>query len=174
MAAKQATSVIPIMFVVGDPVGTGLVVSRARPGGNVTGLSVQVADLAGKRLEILREVVPGLSRVAVMGNAGNPLTVVELGEVQRAARTLGLEVITSEIRRGEDIAPAFEALNGRADALYVCIDPLVGTHRIRINTLAVAARQPPMHASREYAEAGGLMSYGPKRAGPVPACWRPC
>jgi ABC-type uncharacterized transport system substrate-binding protein len=160
VAAKQATSVIPIVFVAGDPVGTGLVASLARPGGNVTGLSVQVADLAGKRLEILREVVPGLSRVAVMGNAGNPLTVVELGEVQGAARTLGLEVITSEIRRGEDIAPAFEALNGRADALYVCIDPLVGTHRIRINALAVAARQPTMHASREYAEAGGLMSYG--------------
>jgi putative ABC transport system substrate-binding protein len=88
-------------------------------------------------------------------------SLLELGEVQAAARTLGLDVITSEIQRAEDIVPAFEALNGRAEALYVCIDPLVVAHRIRINTLALAARLPTMHSLREYVEAGGLMSYGP-------------
>ena len=114
VAAKQATSVIPIVFVAGDPVGTGLVGSLARPGGNVTGLSTLATDLTGKRLELLREVVPGLSRVAVMANAGNPQTVVEMREVQATAPTLGLEVVTLEIRRSEDIAPFFDALEGRA------------------------------------------------------------
>ena len=161
VAAKQATSVIPIVFAAaGDPVGTGLVASLARPGGNVTGLSIQQTDLAGKRLELLREVIPGLRRLAMLVNVGNPLAVLDLGEVQAAARTFGLEVITFEIRRGEDITPAFEALKGRAEALYVVIDPLVGTHRIRINTLVLAARLPTMHTLREGVEAGGLMSYG--------------
>ena len=95
----------------------------ARPGGNVTGLSIQQTDLAGKRLELLREVVPGLRRLAIMANVGYPACVLEMGEVQAAARTLGLEVATLEIRRAEDIAPAFEALKGRADALYVCTRP---------------------------------------------------
>jgi putative tryptophan/tyrosine transport system substrate-binding protein len=162
LAAKQATSVIPIVFAVaGDPVGTGLVASLARPGGNVTGLATLAADLAGKRLELLREVVPGLGRLAILGNVGNPLSVLELGEVQAAARTLGLEVHTLEIRRAQDIAPAFEALKGHADALYVCIDGLVNTNRIRINTSALGARLPTMHGARDYVEAGGLMSYGP-------------
>jgi putative ABC transport system substrate-binding protein len=162
VAAKQATSVIPIVFAAaGDPVGTGLVASLAQPGGNVTGLSIQQTDLAAKRLELLREVVPGLRRLAILANVGGPAVVLDMREVQAAARTLGLEVITSEIRRGEDIVPAFEGLNGRADALYVCIDPLVRTHLIRINTLALAARLPTMHGSREYVDAGGLMSYGP-------------
>ena len=105
----------------------------------------QSTDLAGKRLELLREVVPGLRRLAIMANVGNPAAVLEMGEVQAAARTLGLEVATFEIRRAEDIAPAFEALKGRADALYVCADPLVTTNRIRINTLALAARLPTMY-----------------------------
>ena len=162
LAAKQATSVIPIVFATaGDPVGSGLVASLARPGGNATGLSSQVADLAGKRLELLREIVPGLRRLAIMGNVGNPFTVLELGEVQAAAGALGLEVHTLEIRRAQDIAPAFEALKGRADALYVCIDALANANRIRINTLALGARLPTMHGSRDYVEAGGLMSYGP-------------
>jgi ABC-type uncharacterized transport system substrate-binding protein len=162
VAAKQATSVIPIVFAAaGDPVGTGLVASLARPGGNVTGLSIQQTDVAAKRLELLREVVPSLGRLAILGNVGGPAVVLDMREVQATARTLGLEVITSEIQRGEDIVPAFEALNGRADALYVCIDPLVNTHRIRINILAMAARLPTMHGSRDYVEAGGLMSYGP-------------
>ena len=145
----------------GDPVGTGLVASLARPGGNVTGLSIQSTDLAGKRLELLREVVPGLRRLAIMANVGYPAAVLEMGEVQAAARTLGLDVATPEIRRAEDIAPAFEALKGRADALYVAADPLVTTNRVRINTLALGARLPTMHGFREYVEAGGLMSYGP-------------
>jgi ABC-type uncharacterized transport system substrate-binding protein len=162
VAAKQATSVIPIVFAAaGDPVAGGLVASLARPGGNATGLSSLVADLAGKRLELLREFVPGLGCLAIMANVGNPLSVLEMREVQAAAGTLGLEVHTLEIRRAQDIAPAFEALKGRADALYVCIDALVNANRIRINTSALGARLPTMHGSRDYVEAGGLMSYGP-------------
>jgi putative tryptophan/tyrosine transport system substrate-binding protein len=161
IAAKQATSVIPIVFAVaGDPVNAGLVASLARPGGNVTGLSVQQRDLASKRLELLREVVPGLRRLAIMSNADNPGTVMEMGEVLTTARTLGLDVVTLEIRRAEDIAPAFEALKGRADALYVCNDPLVNTNRVRINTSALGARLPTVYNWRENVEAGGLMSYG--------------
>jgi putative ABC transport system substrate-binding protein len=162
MASKQATSVIPIVFATaGDPVGSGLVASLARPGGNVTGLATLVADLAGKRLELLREIVPGLGRLAIMGNASNPFTVLELDEVQAAAGTLGLEVVTLEIRRAQDIAPAFEALKSRADALYVCTDALANTNRIRISTSALGVRLPTMHGSRDYVEAGGLMSFGP-------------
>jgi len=161
IASKQATSVIPIVFATaGDPVGNNLVASLARPGGNVTGLSLQASELAGKRLELLREVVPRLGRVAIMGNVGNPFTVLELGEVQAAAGALGLEVDMLEIRRAQDIAPAFEALKGRSEALYVCTDALVNANRIRINTLAVGARLPTMHGSRDYVEAGGLISYG--------------
>jgi putative ABC transport system substrate-binding protein len=161
VAAKQATSVIPIIFALGgDPVGTGLVASLARPGGNVTGLTQQATDLAGKRIELLREVVPGLGRLATMANIGNPLAVLEMREVHAAARALGLEIATSEIRRAEDIAPAFDALKGRADALYVVADPLVTSNRIRINTLALGARLPTMHGQNDNVEAGGLMSYG--------------
>src|SRR6478752_163643 len=169
VAAMQATSVIPIVFAAaGDPVSTGLVASLARPGGNVTGLSMQQTDLAAKRLELLREFVPGLRRLAMLGNVDGPAVLLDMREVQTTARLLGLEVVTSEIRRGEDIAPAFETLKGRADALYVCIDPLVHSHRIRINTLALAARLPTMHGSREPVEAAGLMSYGPNH----PDLWR--
>jgi putative ABC transport system substrate-binding protein len=162
VVAKQATSVIPIVFAAaGDPVASGLVASLARPGGNVTGLSIQQTDVAAKRLELLREFVPGLRRLAILANVDGPAVLLDMREVQTTARPLGLEVVTSEIRRGEDIAPAFETLKGRADALYVCVDPLVATHRIRINTLALAARLPTMHGSREYVETAGLMSYGP-------------
>jgi putative ABC transport system substrate-binding protein len=162
MASKKATSVIPIVFATaGDPVGSGLVASLARPGGNVTGLATLANELAGKRLELLREVVPGLRRLAIMGNVGNPFTVLELGEVQAAARTLGLEVVMLEIRRAQDLAPAFESLKSRADALYVCTDALANTNRIRINIAALGERLPTMHGSRDYVEAGGLMSYGP-------------
>jgi putative ABC transport system substrate-binding protein len=162
IAAKQATAVIPIVFAVAaDPLGTGLVESLARPGGNVTGLSSRTGDLAGKRLELLRELIPGLRRLAIMANIDAPAAVLEMADVQATAGALGLEVVRSEIRRAKDIAPALEALNGRADALYVVIDPLVNTHRIRINTLALAARVPTMHTVREFVEAGGLMSYGP-------------
>jgi putative ABC transport system substrate-binding protein len=158
--AKQATAVIPIVFVLGDPVATGLVASLARPGGNVTGLSNQQTDLFGKRLELLREVFPSLRRLAIMANVDYPEAVLEVREVQAISKTLGLEVCTVEIRRADDIGPAFEALKGRADALYVITDALVSTNRVRINTSALAARLPTMHGVRDYVEAGGLMSYG--------------
>jgi putative tryptophan/tyrosine transport system substrate-binding protein len=168
IALKQATSVIPIVFAVaGDPVGTGLVSSLARPGGNVTGLSNQSADIASKRLDLLREVVPNLHRLAIMATGG-PIGVLEMGEVQAAARTLGLEVVPAEIRRAEDIAPTIEALKGRADALYVVTEPLVNTNRVRLNTLALGARLPTMHGTRDYVEAGGLMAYGAN----FPLLWR--
>jgi putative tryptophan/tyrosine transport system substrate-binding protein len=162
VAAKQATAVIPIVFAaVTDPVGTGVVATLSRPGGNVTGLANQISDTAGKKLEFLREIVPDLRRLAIMINVGNPGSVMDMREAEAAARTLGLLVTTSEIRRAEDIGPAFETLKGRADAIYVCPDPLMNTNRTRINILAVGARLPTMHAVREYVEAGGLISYGP-------------
>jgi putative tryptophan/tyrosine transport system substrate-binding protein len=142
VAVKQATSVVPIVFVLGDPVGTGLVASLARPGGNDTGLTNQQPDLAGKRLEILREVVPSLYRLAILANVDYPFAMLEMAEVQAAGGTLRLDVANFEIRRAEDIAPAFEAVKGRADALYVVNDALTVTNRIRINTLALAARLP--------------------------------
>jgi len=160
-AVKQATSVIPIVFPIeNDPVRSGLVQSLARPGGNVTGLSLQFSDTVGKRFELLREVVPNLRRLAVVHNAGYGAVIVEMGEVRPVARGLGLELIELEIRRAEDIDPAFESLKGRVDALYVASDPLVNTHRIHINSLALAAQLPSMHGFREFVEAGGLMSYG--------------
>jgi putative ABC transport system substrate-binding protein len=161
-AAKQVTSLIPIVFDIAlDPIGSGLVASLARPGGNVTGLSTQQADLAGKKIELLREVVPGLHRLAIMGNVGYSGSAYEMNEAQAAASKLGLEVITSEIRRAEDIAPAFMAFKGRADALYVVGDPLQFTYRVRINTLALGLRLPTMLARREDAEMAGLICYGP-------------
>ncbi len=161
LAAKQATSVIPIVFAVAnDPIGSGLVASLARPGGNVTGLSLQFTDIAGKRLEFLRETVPGLRRLGIMANIRYPGAVLEFREVQAMARTLGLEIARVEIERPEDIPIVFKTLRSRAEALYVCADPLLGTHRTWINTLALAARVPTMHGNREHVEAGGLMSYG--------------
>jgi putative ABC transport system substrate-binding protein len=159
---KQATSTIPIVFTIAnDPVGGGLVRSLSRPGGNATGFSQLAADLGGKRVEILREVVPGLRRLAILYNAGNAVTASEMGQVQDAARTLGLEVVNAEIRRAEDITPAIEGLKDRADAIYVQTDPLMNTHRVRISTLALGARLPTLGGIREFVEAGVLMSYGP-------------
>lgn len=169
VAAKEATSSIPIVFVgAGDPVGSGFVASLARPAGNITGLSSQQADAATKRLELLREIVPALHQLAIMGDVGNPSTVVEMREAEAAARALGLQVATSEIRKSEDIGHAFDAFRGRADALFVPAAPLVTTNRVRINTLALAARLPIMHALRENVEAGGLVSYGAS----LPDLWR--
>jgi putative ABC transport system substrate-binding protein len=160
-AVKQATATIPIVFTAAaDPLGSGMVESLARPGGNVTGFSLQFTDIAGKRLELLREAVPGLGRLAIMGNGGYRAAVLEMSEVQETARRLGLEVIASEIRRAEDFAPAMDSIKGRAEALYVAGDPLVSTNRVRVNTLALAARLPTMHSISEHVEAGGLMSYG--------------
>jgi putative ABC transport system substrate-binding protein len=162
LAVKRTTPVIPIVFAVAtDPVGGGLVASLAQPGGNVTGLSVQSADLAGKRLELLREVVPHLRRLAIMGNVGNREAMLEMGNVEAAARTLSLEIAPLEIRRAEDIAPVFEALKAPADALYVVQDGFVTANRTRIITLALSARLPTIFETREHVEAGALMSYGP-------------
>jgi putative tryptophan/tyrosine transport system substrate-binding protein len=162
LAAMRATSIIPIVFgAAGDPVGNKLVANLARPGGNVTGLSLQQIDLAAKRLELVRELVPGLRRLAIMAHIGSPGAVSEMREVQAAAHALGLQVATSEIQRAEDIASAFDALKGHADALYGCADPLLTTNRIRLNILAASERLPTIYNFREYVEAGGLMSYGP-------------
>jgi putative ABC transport system substrate-binding protein len=162
IAAKQLTTTIPIVFATaGDPVGSGLVTTLARPGGNVTGLSNQQSDLAGKRLELLREVVPDLRRLAIMANFRNPASVSETRDVQAVAAALLLQVTTVEISSSEEIASAFEAFKGKVDALYVVIDPFVSANRVPINTLALAARLPTMHGFREFAHAGGLMSYGP-------------
>jgi putative ABC transport system substrate-binding protein len=162
LAAKRATAAIPIVIAAAaDPVGNGLVESLARPGGNVTGLSRQLTDSTGKRLEVLREFLPGLRRVAILFNAANPLTAPELNAAQAAGASLGLDTVKCEIRRAEDVAPAIEALKGGADALYVCIDPLVNTNGVRINSLALAARLPTMHSSRDNIDAGGTISFGP-------------
>jgi len=161
-ATKRATSKIPIVFALAvDPVGSGFVDSLSRPGGNVTGLSLQGPDLAGKRLGLLREVVPSLRRLAIITNAGYPAAVKERDEVEDGARALGLEPILLNIRRAEDIGPAFETLNSRAQALYVVGDALMATNRVRIVTLALGARLPAIYGNRPYADAGGLMSYGP-------------
>jgi putative tryptophan/tyrosine transport system substrate-binding protein len=161
VAAKEATSAIPIVFALAtDPVASGFVASLARPGGNATGLSIQGTDLVGKRLELLREVVPSLRRLAIMSDFRNP----EMAEAEAAARMLGLEVTTLPLRKPEDITPAFGTLKGTADALYVGADPLVNSSRVRINILALGARLPTMHGFREAVEVGALLSYGPNFA----------
>jgi len=160
--AKRATAVIPVVFpAVADPIGSGLVESLAHPGGNVTGLSLTLPETVGKRLELLREVVPWLRRVAIIGNVTNPGTVLEWNAVQTAAHTLGLDNVTSEIRGADDIAPAIGKLSGHAEALYVCIDPLLNSNAVRVNGLAQEARLPVVWSLRVLAEAGGLISYGP-------------
>jgi putative ABC transport system substrate-binding protein len=161
VTAKQVTSVVPIVFaLVIDPVAAGLVASLARPGGNITGLSIQSSDLAGKRLELLREVLPNLRKLAILVNVSNPGGALEMSEAEAAARMLGLDVAKLEIRRAEDIAPAFEAIKGRADALYVGPDPLVNANRVRIHTLSLSAQLPTVYGFRGHVEVGGLMSYG--------------
>ena len=162
IAAKRATSVIPIVSaVIGDPVGTGLVTNLARPGGNLTGLSIQSNDSSGKRIELLREVVPGLRRLAILGNIGNPVSVLEMRAVEGAARTLGLEVHTVQIRVASDIVPALERIPNNTQAFYVAGDPLITSNWTRINTVALRAQVATISTVREYVEAGALMSYGP-------------
>src|SRR5262245_40750757 len=159
---KQATAVIPIVFAVAiDPVGSGLVASLAKPGGNVTGLSLQATNLAGKRLELLREIVPQLRRLGIIFNVGNAQPVLEMGETQAAARMLGLDVVPLVIQRAEDIAPAFERVKGQAGALYVAIDQLMVANLAHILTLARGARLPTAFSTRDFVRAGGFMSYGP-------------
>jgi len=165
VAAKQATSTIPIVLALAnDPVGSGLAASLARPGGNVTGLSLLAPDLAGKRLENLRQILPDVRRLAILGNAGYPAAVAEMVDLQATARSLGLDATIPEVRRAEDFAPVIEQLKGRVDALYVCADPLISTNQVQINKLTLAARLPTMHGARYYVESGGLISYGPHYA----------
>jgi len=161
-AARQVTSIIPIVFAVAtDPIGGGVATSLARPEGNITGLSVQSPDLVGKRIELLREVLPSVKGLAIMANAAYPAAVLEMNEMEAAARTLGFQVLRLEIKQAEDIPLAIEGLKGRADALYACADSLVNANGVRIVTLALAAQLATIHYAREYITAGGLLSYGP-------------
>jgi putative ABC transport system substrate-binding protein len=157
-----------VFATAGDPVGSGIVASLARPGGNITGLSSEAPDAAGKKLELLREVVPGLQRLATLADVNNPYATIDVSKIKQSARALGIEVASFEIRRSEELDSTFEKLRGRADALYVLPVPLLFTNRVRINTLALSAQLPTLHGVREYVEAGGLMSYGPN----WPSMWR--
>jgi putative tryptophan/tyrosine transport system substrate-binding protein len=164
-AVKQATADIPIVFAItNDPVGSGLVASLGRPGGNITGLSTQSPDLAGKRLELLREVAPALRRLAIMANVSFPDAAVEMNDVEAAARALGLEVTRLEIRRAEDIAPVSMVLKAQMDSFYVVGDPLVNANRTQVIALALTAGLPTVLSNRAYVQVGGLMSYGPNYA----------
>jgi putative ABC transport system substrate-binding protein len=159
---RQVTSTIPIVFAVAiDPVGNGLVESLAKPGGNVTGLSLQAANLAGKRIELLRETVPQLHRLAVIFNVGNAQPVLEMRETEAAALALGIEVVPIEIRRVEDFSPAFQVMKAKADALYIAIDQLMVANLMRILTLALGARLPTIFSTRDFVRGGGFLSYGP-------------
>ena len=161
LAVKEAIAAVPVVFATwADPLGSGYIANLARPGGNATGLSLQALDTAAKRLELLREVVPNVQRLAILARLDNPSNVMETAQVEAAARTLGLDVTTSNARRAENIGPAIEALKGHTDALHIVSDPLLLANGVRINTLALGARLPTMYGYREGVEAGGLMSYG--------------
>ena len=162
VAAKKATAEIPIVFAAaGDPVGTRLVDSLSRPGGNVTGLSNQQTDLASKRLALLREIAPNVQRVAVLGNVNGANVVLEMNAVVTAAPQLGLDVVMLKIGKAADIGEGLDQFKGLVDALYVCTDPLVTQYRAHINAFAISEKLPTIFAFREYVLAGGLMSYGP-------------
>ena len=162
VAAKRAAPNTPIVFAgVGNPVGAGLVASLARPGGNVTGVSNQTPELAGKRIELLRGVVSNLGRLAILGNIDSPSVAQEMEEARRAAGALGLQQVSLAIHRAEDISPVFEGLSDRADGLYVVQDPLIGAKQVLINSSALKARLPTIHGNRDFITSGGLMSYGP-------------
>src|ERR1700688_2456784 len=169
LAAKQATSTIPIVFATaGDPVETGIVSSLARPGGNITGLSSQAPDLAGKKLELLRLAVPGLRRLATLADIGDPYAAIDISKINDAARILGIEVANFEIGRAEELDSVFDELKGRTDALYAVAVPLLFANRTRVNSLAIRIALPTLYLVREYVEAGGLMSYGAN----WPSMWR--
>jgi putative tryptophan/tyrosine transport system substrate-binding protein len=161
-AVMKTTSTIPIVFAIAnDPIGDGLVSSLSRPGGNITGSSLQATDIAGKRLEFLRTAVAHLERLAIIFDADFHEAELELGEVLKLAPTLGFEAVPLPIRRTEDVAPAFETLKKPVDGLYVIQNALIGANRTRILTFALVAKLPTMFGSREFVQAGGLMSYGP-------------
>src|SRR3954447_25350797 len=169
LVVKQATSNIPIVFATaGDPVGSGIVASLARPGGSVTGLSGQAPDTAGKRIELLREMSPGLEQLGVLTETGNPYAALDVREVERAARSFNIQVQTAALEPGEEIDVALNALKGRVHGLYVLPIPVFFAHRVQLNVQSLAARLPTMYVIREYVEAGGLISYGPN----WPSMWR--
>jgi putative tryptophan/tyrosine transport system substrate-binding protein len=161
-AAKQATPTIPIVMIgTGDPIADGLVASLARPGGNVTGLSNLNSELGAKRPQMLREVFPRLSRVAVLWNGARPVSARLFSETEGAARTLGIEVYSADVRSPTDLDNAYEMIVGRRpDALITILDPLIFYHRKQIAEFAAKNRLPSMHGERGFADAGGLMAYG--------------
>jgi putative ABC transport system substrate-binding protein len=162
IAAKQATSSIPIVFAnASDPVANGLVASLSRPGGNATGLSTQLADSASKRIGLLREIAPGIRRLAIMAYTDDPAATREAKEADAVARRLGLDVLAPVIRSVDDIEPAFNAVKGQADGLYFCNSNLFNTRRRQIVSLTVAAKLPAVYDSYGFVDLGGLISYGP-------------
>jgi putative ABC transport system substrate-binding protein len=162
LATKRATTTIPIVMVAaGDPVGSGLIASLARPGGNVTGTSLMAPELAGKRLELLKDLLSGISRVAVLWNAANPYAALVYKETVGAARILGIEVQSLEVRTPDDFDGALEAAAGQhTDALITVEDPLTGEHRGKIAEFAAGKQLPTISGLRIFVDAGGLMSYG--------------
>jgi putative ABC transport system substrate-binding protein len=162
LAAKRATSTIPVvMATAGDPVGSGLVTSLARPGGNVTGLSLMAPDLGGKRLELLKEVLPQVSRVGILWNAANPYSALVFNETESAAQMLGIQLQSIEVRSSDDFDSALTAATQhRAGALITVEDPLTVGHRKRIVDFAASNRLPAIYGLKEFVDAGGLISYG--------------
>jgi putative tryptophan/tyrosine transport system substrate-binding protein len=159
---KKATNLIPIVFAPAiDPVGIGLVASLSRPGGNVTGMSFQQAEIAGKRLELLREIVPGLSSLAILFDATYPASAREADNAQTSARQFGLAVVPHGVQSAADIAPAFDAFKSRVDAVYLVEAALIDSNRTRIISLALDAKLPTSFTSAESVRAGALVSYGP-------------
>jgi putative ABC transport system substrate-binding protein len=164
-SARKATSTIPIVVaLMSDPVGTGLVSSLARPGGNITGMSIQSTDLAGKRIELLKETISTLRRFAILAYVDYAGTMLDVGAIHTASKSIGLEVVTIPIHQAKDIEPALASLDPQLQAMYVPPNILVNTNRILINKLAQERRLPTMHGFREYVVSGGLMSYGPNTA----------
>jgi putative ABC transport system substrate-binding protein len=162
IAVKQATSVIPIVFtIVADPIGSGLVGSLARPGGNATGLSTQQTDGVGKRIELLRESIPSLRQLTIIVNAANLGSLLELRSVQQVAAAMGIEVNASEIRDGHELGAQLEKIQNQAQALFVSSDALLNANREHINTFALRRRLPTIYGFRDGAAAGGLISFGP-------------
>jgi putative tryptophan/tyrosine transport system substrate-binding protein len=161
-AAKKATSKTPIVVaLMSDPVGTGLVSSLARPGGNITGMSIQSTDLAGKRIELLKEALPWMRQLGILAYVDYAGTMLDVGAIHAASRSFGLDVVTVPIHRASDIEPAFASLDPQMQAIYVPPNLLVNTNRTLINELAQRQRLPTMYGFREYVDSGGLMSYGP-------------
>ncbi|MGD9925480.1 MAG: ABC transporter substrate-binding protein [Pseudorhodoplanes sp.] len=164
-AASRATSEIPIVFAVNsDPIGSGTIKSLPRPGGNVTGLSIQSSDLSGKRIELLRHLVPNVTEFAILGNGADPGAMLQIQSVEALAPALGLTILPLRVRTADDIDASLASIKGRAKALFVCADPFLMTNRERIFSQTTAAGLPTMADLREFVLAGATMSYGPNFA----------